>query len=123
MSRKILENYRALRLTCKDLYSKTFCVFALTYFTRISVAFNVKSLRRLHELSSHKNSFGLSLTSFPKELMCSTYRLPVDGTVRKALVLTKDPMRKAEAKVAADAIARACKLGIRRPSAGGTRFD
>lgn len=115
---EILEDYRALRLTCKELYLKTFRVFDLTYFTRISVAFNVKSLRRLRELANHTNCFGLSLTTFPKELICSTYRLPVDGTVQNAFMLTTDPIRNANAKLIVKAIASACEVGIRRPPAG-----
>lgn len=64
-----LEAFRALRLTCKELYFKTFRVFGIDYFSNISVAFNAVSLRRLQELVGHENSFGLSLTSFPKNLL------------------------------------------------------
>lgn len=106
-----LEAFRALRLTCKELYLKTFRVFALTYFTNISVAFTTASLHRLRDVAAHKNSFGLSLNTFPKSLTCSTYRLPTGNAVEKALITTSDPDRVLNADEVADAIARACKKG------------
>ena len=104
-----LETFRALRLACKELYLKTFRVFALAYFTSLSVAFTIASLHRLRDVANHKNSFGLSLNSCPKSLTCSTYRLPTGDAVKKALMSTSDPARKVNADEVADATSRACR--------------
>lgn len=104
-----LEAFRALRLACKELYLKTFRVLALAYFTNLSVAFTTASLHRLRDVTEHKNSFGLSLNSFPKSLTCSTYRLPTGDAAGKALVTTSDPARSLNAGEVADAISRACQ--------------
>jgi hypothetical protein len=106
-----LEAFRALRLACKELYLKTFRVFALAYFTDLSVAFTTASLYRLRDVTKHKNSFGLSLYTFPRSLTCSTYRLPTGNSVEKSLMTTSDPGRAQNADEVADAISRACKKG------------
>ena len=104
-----LEAFRALRLSCKELYLKTFRVFAIAYFADLSVAFTYASLRRLRDVAKHKNSFGLSLYTFPRSLTCSTYRLPMGNAVEKCLITTSDPDRTQNAVEVADAISRACK--------------
>jgi hypothetical protein len=106
-----LEAFRALRLTCKELYLKTFRVFAIAYFTNLSVAFNLISLNRLRDVANHKNSFGLSLYTFPRTLTCSTYRLPTGNAVKKCLLITSDPARMKHGDEVADAISRACQKG------------
>ena len=106
-----LEAFRALRLASKELYLKTFRTFALAYFTKLSVAFNIASLHRLQEVANHKNSFGLSLNTFPTSLTCSTYRLPTGDTVRKCFTTTPSPARSEEAEEIADSISRACQKG------------
>jgi hypothetical protein len=104
--REGLEAFRALRLSCKELYKKTFRTFALTYFTDISFTFNKASLYRLKDLARHRR-FGLSFSTFPTSLTCSTYRLPTGEAVRKCLMTTSDPARKLSAEQVADAISRA----------------
>lgn len=104
-----LEAFCALRLACKELYLKTFRVFAVAYFTNLSVAFNLASLHRLRDVATHKNSFGLSFYTFPRTLTCSTYRLPTGNAVENCLMTTSDPARMKNAGEAADAISRACK--------------
>ena len=111
-----LEAFRALRLTCKEVYLKTFRVFAINYFTDISVAFNAASLRRLQELVGHQNSFGLSLTSFSQSLTCSTYRLPTGNFVRKSFITTSYLNSSLDEKEAAKAISRACQRGTGSPA-------
>jgi hypothetical protein len=106
-----LEAFRALRLSSKELYLKTFRVFAMAYFTNLSVAFTNVSLHRLRDIACHKNSFGLSLNTFPKRLVCSTYRLPTGDAVKSCLVTTSDPARILDADEVADAISRACQKG------------
>jgi hypothetical protein len=108
-----LEGFRALRHTWKALFLKTFHEFGLAYFTMISVAFDIASLQRLRALVNHRNSFGLSLRSFPVCLICSTYRLPTGDAVRECLLTTSDPDRSPFANEVADAISRACQQGPR----------
>lgn len=86
-------------------------MFGINYFSNISVALNVASLRRLQKLAGHENSFGLSLTSFPKSLTCSTYRLLTGDAVRQALITTSDPAKSLSAENAARTISRACQRG------------
>ena len=106
-----LEAFRALRLSCKEVYMNTFRAFALAYFTNLSVAFTTESLHRLRDVATHKNSFGKSLSTFPKTLTCSTYRLPTGNAVGNILMTTSDPNRKPHANEVADAISRACQKG------------
>lgn len=104
-----LTGFRSLRLACKDLYLKTFRVFALAYFTDLSVAFNIASLHRLRDIANHRNCFGLSLRTFPVSLDCSTYRIPIGDAVRSALMITEDPARSVIADYIVATITRACK--------------
>jgi len=106
-SRAGLKAFRALRLSCKELYKKTFRTFALAYFSSVSFAFNRASLNRLSDLARHRR-FGLSYRTFPTRLTCSTYRIPMGEAVRRCLVTDDpDPARSAYAEKVADAISRA----------------
>lgn len=99
-----LDDFRNLRLTSKDLYFKTFRLFGAYYFTKVSVAFTVVSLRRLRDLANHTKKFGLALSIFPKSLRCSTYRLPAGAAVKTLLLPARDIARSAELDAVAEAI-------------------
>jgi hypothetical protein len=109
-----LGDFRALRLTCKDIYLKTFRLYRVTYFTQISVASTAVSLRRLRDIATHNNSFGLSLSTFPKDLKCSTYRLPSGAAVRRQLLPARGSETCPATKAVVKAIALACWAGSDR---------
>jgi hypothetical protein len=67
-SEKSMYDFRAFRLTCKDIYLKTFRLFGRRYFSTVSVRFTRVSLDRLRDLANYKNSFGLTLLEFPSHL-------------------------------------------------------
>jgi hypothetical protein len=84
------DDFRALRLTCKDLYLKTFRLYGITYFTDVSVVLTKHSLERLRKVATSTNGFGLSLSSFPNSITCSTYRLPSGDKVGELLMPERD---------------------------------
>jgi hypothetical protein len=114
-----LDDFRALRLTCKDIYLKTFRLYGVTYFTEVSVAFTTISLRRLRDIATHNNSFGLSLSTFPKDLKCSTYRLPSGVTVRRQLLQARGSESCPATKAVVKAISLACWAGSDQPAIAG----
>lgn len=71
----IPQAFFSLRLTCKDVNFKTFQLFGSVYFKNISVAFTSVSLQRLRDVLYHRNSFAQSLSTFPRSLDVSAYRL------------------------------------------------
>jgi hypothetical protein len=109
-----LDDFRALRSTCKDVYLKTFRLYGVTYFTEVSVAFTTISLRRLRDIVTHNNHFGLSLSTFPKDLECSTYRLFSGAAVRKQLLPAQSSYSYQANKAVVEAIALACKADSER---------
>jgi hypothetical protein len=104
-----LEALRALRLACKELYLKTFRAFAIAYCSNLSVSFNLARLHRLRDVATHKNSFGLSLYTFPRSLTCSTYRLPSGDAVDMRTLCDADPATREKFQATIEAIARAFK--------------
>jgi hypothetical protein len=95
-------------------------VFAIAYFSNLSVAFNLASLHRLRDVATHKNSFGLSLYTFPRSLTCSTYRLPTGDAVDMTILCDADPATREKAQAAIEGIARAFK---KQPSVKNTHHD
>jgi hypothetical protein len=75
-SERSMYDFRAFRLTCKDVYLKTFRLFGRRYFSKVSVGFAFVGLRRLKDIACYKNTFGLTLAEFPSHLSISTFRLP-----------------------------------------------
>ena len=108
-SRRTKEDFCALRLTCKDVYLKTFRLFGRYYFTTVSVGFTRVSLDRLRTLASYKNTFGLTLFEFPSHLIVSTLRLLPENEVDRLFSMS-DPQEDAQAVVAA--ITMLSELGI-----------
>jgi hypothetical protein len=109
-----LADFRALRLTCKELYMRTFNLYGVTYFTNISVYFTHASLHSLQYIARHTNKYGLCLSSFPKDLRCWTYRLRTGDAVGTLLIPATHLTESAETGAAIEAIALACRIGIER---------
>jgi hypothetical protein len=107
-----LEDFCALRLTCKDFYIKTFRLFGVTFFSMVTVIFTVASLRRLREIAKHTNTFGLSLSTFPRDIYCSRCRLPTGDAVKGVLMPRTDCTISAETDAMIEAITLAYKIGI-----------
>lgn len=112
-----MNNFRAFRLTCKDVYLKTFRLFCRNYFTTVSVGFTSASLDRLRALASYKNSFGLTLFEFPSHLIVSTLLLLPASEVHRILSIS-GPQEDAQAVVAA--INMLCELQVERYNIPGT---
>ena len=93
------EDFCAFRLTCKDVYLKTFRLFGQRYFTKVSVGFTRVSLDRLRELTSYKNNFGLTLNEFPSDMVVSTHRL-LPGSEVGRIFSASDPNGDAQSVVA-----------------------
>jgi hypothetical protein len=106
---KGLDDFRALRLTCKDLYLKTFRLYGVTYLSDVSVVLTKHSLERLRNVATCKNGFGLSLSSFPKSITCSTYRLPSGERVEALLMPEQDLSKDHRTQRAIHAIGFACR--------------
>jgi hypothetical protein len=114
-----LADFRALRLTCKDLYMETFRLYGVTYFTNASVSFTAASLHRLQYIARYTNKHGLYLSSFLKALRCSTYRLPMGDAVGTLLIPATHLTESAETGAKIEAIALACRIGIERAIVAG----
>jgi hypothetical protein len=110
-------DFCALRLTCKDLYLKTFRLFGRCYFTTVSVGFTGASLERLRRLAIYKNSFGLTLFEFPSHLIVSTLRLLPESEAHRIFSIS-DPQEDAQAVVST--INLLCELGIESYNVPGT---
>jgi hypothetical protein len=116
-SKKTKDDFCALRLTCKDLYLKTFRLFGRYYFTIVSVGFTRASLDRLRVLASYKNTFGLTLFEFPSHLIVSTLRLLPENEVDRLFSIS-DPQEDTHAVVAA--IIMLSEIGIESYNIPGT---
>jgi hypothetical protein len=108
-SERSLYDFRAFRLTCKDVCLKTFRLFGRRYFSKVSVGFSSVGLRRLKDIACYWNTFGLTLSEFPSHLSISTYRLPsIHLLARSRRVHPRAP---AEAHAIRTCILLACQLG------------
>lgn len=120
-----MNDFCAFRSTCKDIHPKTFRVFGERYFSNVSVAFTSASLERLRDLSQHKNTFGISLATFPQQLTISTYRLVIGAAseITDLLEVSRDSASPVDAHAIINGIALAIDNEITRRVPGAYTFD
>jgi hypothetical protein len=112
-SKKSMDDFRAFRLTCRDVYLKTHRLFGHCYFSTVSVGFTLASLNRLRDMASYKNAFGLTVSRFPSQLLVSTHRLPSGSKAGSLLSVSKNIDPSADAHAIVACITMACRLGIK----------
>lgn len=109
----------SLRLTCKNLHSKTSWLFGRMYFDTVSVAFTSRSLQRLHDIAHDESPLRMPLSRDTTLLRISAHRLLWGDRVQGLLIPYDDPRRALESEATIQAIELACRKGVQESGPTG----